>query len=241
MAKKWRAFVFFAPGLARVASRGYDSFRGNAMKPAAKKSKKDTQRQGTPTAAQVLDAALEIAEETGWDALRLRQVAAALNCPLSALLAHYRDLDAVANAWFGRAGAAMLAPVAADFYDQPGPDRLHSVIMRWFDALAPHRRISVDMLQGKLYASHPHHWVPMIFDLSRTVHWIRDMAGLDATGRRRQLEEIGLTGVFLATLAVWSRDASEGQERTRCFLRKALRRSDQLLGRLPGRRNKSSG
>ena len=210
------------------------------MKPEAKKSKKPPAKQGAPTAAQILDAALGIAEETGWDALRLRRVAALLNCPMSAVLAHYRDLDAVANAWFGRAGAAMLAPVAASFYDQSAPDRLHSIMMRWFDALAPHRRTSVQMLQGKLYASHPHHWVPMIFDLSRTVHWIRDMAGLDATGRQRQLEEIGLTGIFLATLAVWSRDRSEGQERTRSFLRKALRRSEGLLTRLPGLRNDRS-
>ena len=50
--------------------------------------------------------------------------------------------------------------------------------MRWFDALAPHREVTDQMLREKLYASHPHHWAPMIFNLSRTIHWLRDAARL---------------------------------------------------------------
>ena len=56
------------------------------------------------------------------------------------------------------------------------------------------------MIRTKLYASHPHHWVPMVFSLSRLIHWMREAAILDAGGRRRQAEEIGLTLVFLRTL-----------------------------------------
>jgi AcrR family transcriptional regulator len=172
------------------------------------------------------------AEAEGWDAVRLRRVAETLGCPLAALHGRFRDLDAVADAWFAGAGHAMVAPVDADFFDRPTPERLHFLIMRWFDALAPHRRVTAAMLRGKLYPGHPHHWAPMIFNLSRTIHWLRDAAGLDATGRRRQIEEIGLTGVFLATLAAWCRDRSDGQEKTRRRLEQALERSDRLLGRL---------
>ncbi len=186
----------------------------------------------TPTAEQILDAVLAAAETDGWDAVRLRRVAETLGCSLAQLQNRFRDLDAVADAWFARAGRAMLAPVDADFAQRPAPERLRILIMRWFDALAPHRRVSRDMLRGKLYPSHPHHWGPLIFNLSRTIHWLRDAALLDATGRRRQIEEIGLTTLFLATLSVWCRDRSEGQASTRRFLESALKRSDRLLGRL---------
>ena len=186
----------------------------------------------TPTAKQILDAVLADAEANGWDAVRLRRVAETLGCSLAALQIRFRDLDAVADAWFARAGRAMVAPVDADFPGRPAPERLQILIMRWFDALAPHRRVSRDMLRGKLYPGHPHHWGPLIFNLSRTIHWLRDAAALDATGRRRQIEEIGLTSLFLATLAVWCRDRSEGQAETRRFLESALQRSDRLLGRL---------
>jgi len=185
-----------------------------------------------PSAEQILDATLAEAEAVGWDGVRLRRVAETLGCPLAELQSHYRDLDAVADAWFNRAGQAMVAPVDADFFDRPVAERLHILIMRWFDTLAPHRRVTAAMLRGKLYPGHPHHWAPMIFNLSRTIHWLRDAAGLDATGRRRQIEEFGLTGLFLATLAHWCRDRSDGQEETRRYLETKLDRSDRLLGRL---------
>ncbi|MCZ6744668.1 MAG: TetR/AcrR family transcriptional regulator, partial [Alphaproteobacteria bacterium] len=120
------------------------------------------------------------------------------------------------------------------FADLSARERLHSVIMRWFDALAPHRRVTGQMIATKLYPSHPHHWVPLIFNLSRTIQWVRDVALLDATGRQRQVEEIGLSALFLATLAVWSRDGSSDQEETREFLRRRLAAADGLMARMWG-------
>ena len=107
-------------------------------------------------------------------------------------------------------------------------------MLRWFDALTPHRRVTAEMLAAKMWVFHPHHYVPMVFSLSRLIQWLRDAAGLDAAGRRRQLEESGLTVLFLATLAVWCRDESEGQERTKAFLRRRLERADAVMTRLFG-------
>lgn len=185
-----------------------------------------------PSADEMLDAALRRAERVGWGSLRLRELAADLEVPLSAVLVHYRDADAIADAWFRRALAAMLAPPPAGFAALPARERLRVMMLRWFDALAPHRRVTGEMLSGKLYPSHPHHWVPMIFNLSRTIHWLRDAAGLDADGRRRQLEEVGLTALFLATLRDWVRDETPDQERTRARLARRLTRSDRLMASL---------
>jgi hypothetical protein len=59
---------------------------------------------------------------------------------------------------------------------------------------------------------------------------VRDIAVLDAGSPRRQVEEIGLTGLFLATLAVWLCDDSPGQSRTRDFLGRRLAGADRLMG-----------
>ena len=128
----------------------------------------------------------------------------------------------------------MLAPPPKDFAALPAEARLHLLLMRWFDTLAPHREVTRQMLREKLYPSHPHHWVPMIFNLSRIIQWLRDAALLDAGGRRRQVEEVGLTALFLATLAVWQWDETAGQERTRAFLRRRLARADRAMVRLWG-------
>ena len=180
----------------------------------------------------IVDAALDLAEEVGWDAVRLRAVAGRLGVPLAALRAEFRDADAVANAWFGRAGAAMLAPQPKRSAALPASERIHRVMMRWFDALAPHRAVSGQMLSAKVYLPHPHHWAPLIFDVSRTVQWIREAAMLDAVGRRKQVEEIGLTLLFLAVLRRWLGDESPGQEETRAFLARRLERADGLMARL---------
>ena len=184
--------------------------------------------------ARIVDTAIELAEDVGWGNVRLREVARRLGISLAELETLYRDQDAIANAWFGRAWRAMLVPPPQDFEAMPAEERLHLIMMRWFDALASHRKVTGQMLKEKLHLPHAHHWVPMIFNLSRTIQWLRDAAILDAGGRRRQIEEIGLTMLFLATLAVWQRDRSPGQEDTRAFLRRRLAGADRAMVRLWG-------
>jgi AcrR family transcriptional regulator len=201
-------------------------------------SKRKTAPRDEELAARIVDTAIAMAEEEGWDNVRLRRVADALGITLAELGRHFRDLDAVADAWFARARAAMLAPLEPEFAGLAARERLKILIWRWFDALAPHREVTVQMLRTKMWPYHPHHYVPMIFNLSRTIQWLRDAAGLDAGGRRRQIEEIGLTGLFLTTLAVWSRDDTLGQERTRRFLDRRLARADMLMRVACGRRRR---
>lgn len=177
----------------------------------------------------ILDAALARAEETGWGALRLHDVAARLGLPLSEVRAVYRDKDAIADAWFARADAAMLAAPSKGFAPLAPPERLHRVIMTWLDALAEHRRLSGEMIAEKMWPFHPHHNIGLVLATSRTVQWIREAARLDATGRRKQTEEIGLTALFLATVAFWLNDTSAHQGRTRAWLERRLAGADRLM------------
>ncbi len=191
-----------------------------------------------PLDQRIVDGALDLAEEVGWDGLRLRRVAERLGVPFAEVLVHYRDLDAVGDAWFRRAWSAMLAAPPEGFAARPARERLHLAIMRWFDALAPHRAVTGQILAAKLYPAHPHHWVPLVFNLSRNIHWLREAALLDAVGRRRQMEEVGLTWLFLMTLAVWLRDQTPGQARTRAVLRHRLADADRAMVRVWGNTNR---
>jgi AcrR family transcriptional regulator len=179
----------------------------------------------------IVDAALELGEERGWSNVRLYLVAERAGVSLATIGAEFRDMDALANAWFARALAMVEQIPPQAMADQPAPERLHLVIMRWFDALAPHRAVAGDMLRAKLYLSHPHHWVPLIFDLSRLVHWFLDAARIASTGRERQMAEIGLTAIFAGSLRIWLRDDSAGSERTRSYLHRRLAAAGRLLPR----------
>ena len=73
----------------------------------------------------------------------------------------------------------------------------------------------------------------MVFDLSRLIHWWMDAARIASSGPRRPIAEVGLTGIFLMTLACWARDESPNQERTRRFLDRRLAGADRIMTR-PG-------
>lgn len=190
-------------------------------------------------AGRIVDAALRLGAEQGWQHDRLTPIAAHLGITVNEIRRHYADPDAIADAWFARALDAMLAPPPEGFTDQPAADRLAFLMQRWFDTLAPYRRVTAEILAAKLHPPHIHHWGPAIFHLSRKIQLLRDSAGLRATGRRRQMEEIGLTALFLATLYAWCRDESPGQERTRRRLSVWLARADRAMAafqRRPSRR-----
>ena len=146
-----------------------------------------------PLRDRIIDAAIALAEEDaggGWYDLRLHLVAPRLGVPLGAVLERFRDADAIADAWFARALRAMVREPGPDSDALPPSGRVHAALMRWFDAQAAHRRVVASMIGAKLHPSHPHHWVPMVFSLSRLIHWALDAARLDARGLPRQAEEV---------------------------------------------------
>jgi AcrR family transcriptional regulator len=198
----------------------------------ARKAKSATTAKDGDLDQRIVDRTLALAAEVGWEGVRLRRVAEDLGITLPELLSHTRDLDAVADAWFRRALDAMLVPTDMGFADLPARERVYLVMVRWFEAQRDERAVVGQMLATKLYPSHPHHWVPMIFHLSRLIQWVRDAACLDAGGKRRQVEEVGLTLLFLATLRVWVRDETEDLATTRRFLRRRLKEADTLLANL---------
>jgi AcrR family transcriptional regulator len=177
----------------------------------------------------VVNAALMIATEQGWDQVRLHEIADRTGLPLAEIGGRFRDVDAVANAWFGEARAAMLALPPDEIADLPPDARIARAFGRWLDHLASHRTVAGEIIRLKLHPSHPHHWVPMIFDLSRLVHDLLDVARVEGAGRLRQAQEIGLTGIVLATLRDWLGDDSPGQERSKRRLERRLAQAGRLL------------
>ncbi len=180
--------------------------------------------------SRIVDAAVERARSVGWGNVRLHDVADALGGSLADVRRHFRDLDAVADAWFARADAAMLAVRERPGFAALTPrERLSAVMWRWLESQSAQREVVRGMLAARLYPGHPHHNAALVLALSRTVQWVREAAHLDGAGRRRQVEEIGLTALFAATVVLWLRDESEGQARTRRFLERSLAGADRLM------------
>ena len=128
----------------------------------------------------------------------------------------------------------MLALPTEELTGRPVDERIALAFDVWLDSMAPHRQVAAEILRHKLYPSHPHHWVPLVFDLSRLVHDLLDVARVPGSGRLRQAQEVVLTAIALLTLRDWLRDDSPGQERSRHRLAQRLARAGRLARRIDG-------
>src|SRR5437868_14942518 len=100
----------------------------------------------------IVDAALERAELTSWERLRLHDVAAALAVSLNDIRAHFREKEEIVDAWFDRADAAMLAaPGRHEYALLASPERIEQALLAWLGALRPHRRVTRQTTGNKLH------------------------------------------------------------------------------------------
>lgn len=171
----------------------------------------------------IVDTALTLAQENGWESVRLHQVAEALHIPLDEIRLHFREKEEIIDAWFDHADAAMLqAREAEGFAQVTTREKLHLLIMKWLAALQPHRRVTRQMIVGKLEPGHIHYQAQGLLRVSRTVQWLREAAGISSTLPWRALEESALTAIYLATFTKWMFDESEKSQSTSHFLQESL-------------------
>ena len=182
-----------------------------------------------PTADQIVDTAVELGEQTSWEAVRLHEIAVALGITLDDVRTHFREKEDIVDAWFERADSAMLkAAQGADFPALTPRQRLHRLIMTWLGAFYPYRKTTRQMICGKLEPGHVHIQIPGLMRISRTVQLIREAASRDATYVRRALEETGLTTIYLAAFFHWMNDNSSDSTRTSQFLERCLSMAENL-------------
>ena len=174
----------------------------------------------------ILDSALALADECGWENLRLHDVAQKLDMPLSQIQSCYRQKDDLVEAWYDRADQAMLKSAeTAEFLNWDKATRIHHLLMAWLDKLATHKTVSRDMLLYKLEPAHVHLQVLGVLRISRTVQWFIEAAHSQTTHLSRIAEEVGLTSIYVLTFNYWFMDRSQNQVNTRKFLKRRLEQS----------------
>lgn len=179
-------------------------------------------------AKQILESALDLAESDSWENLHLHAIAENLGISLEQIRQYYPQKDDIVEAWFDRADQAVLTITPdPEFLNLNARERLQHVIMTWFDALSPHRRVTKQMLLYKFEFGHIHLQALGIMRISRTVQWFREAARIDSINLRRIVEETGTTGIYLLAFTKWLHDESQGSWKTREFLGRALQKGEQ--------------
>lgn len=175
---------------------------------------------------QILDTALQLAAKTGWEQLTLQQIAAALHISLADIYPHYRQKDDLVDAWFDRADLALLSAQISK--ELPASARLQQAIQHWLAALAPYHKLTGQMLLYKLEPGHIHLQLGGILRISRTVQWLREAAGLTASGAARIGQELALSSLFVAVFIYWLNDSSKAQQHSLKILQRKLQWGDAV-------------
>ena len=187
-------------------------------------------------ADRILDAALFLGEQRGWDAVHVYDIADHMQIGLGEIERHYRNKDEIAEAWFRRADNALAACA-----NEPGwmelsvRERLSRAIRAWFGALEAHKGLTVEMLRYKVQPDHIHLVIQGVLRTSATVQWVREAARVPSKGLRRELEEPVLTAIFLSTMALWLVERTAGTPRTWAWLEARLRDAERIAQRLDSR------
>lgn len=156
------------------------------------------------TTDRLLDTALGLGMEHGWESLSLSDIAHCLHVPMTDIYRLIRQKDDLAEYLFDRADRYMLAETAQQYFQQASRYvRLQALITAWLETLAPYRPIVREMLYYKLEPGHIHLQVLGLLRISRTVQWMLHAASMKDTGLRRINEEIILTNLYLAAFSYW--------------------------------------
>lgn len=175
----------------------------------------------------IVEVALQLAERSSWDRIHLYEVAREMGVSLADIHRHFPNKDALAEAWFDLADAALLRLAQTPGWLQlPQRKRLQFAYAAWLDALSGHRRVTREMIGYRLQPEHVHLQVRGVLRVSDTVQWIREVAMLPEVGWRREAAETVLTTIFLTVFARWLFDESPGGRSTEVLLRRLLNAAD---------------
>ncbi|MBB3897107.1 TetR family transcriptional regulator [Roseococcus suduntuyensis] len=160
----------------------------------------------------------------GWSALTMRAVAAEAGITLAELRARFASPLEMLRAHAAAVDAAVIEGTMEDD-TSTARDRLFDVLMRRLDMLQPNRagvvRLMHDLPRDPFLAL----WLAT--EQPRTMRWMLEAAGLEATGPKGALRAHGLGVIWLATLRAWEKDESEDLSATMAALDRALDQADK--------------
>jgi len=186
-------------------------------------------KQATPDTddvrARIVAAAFDLAATDGWGRADLFRIAAATGVSLADVHAEFPAKAMMIDAFMMGIDQVVLAAGPADA-DDSARDRLFEVLMRRFDALAPHKagvaavfRDCCDPTVGLI-------GLPCFL---RSMAWMVEAAGLSSGGVFGAARAAGLGAVYANALRVWLRDDQPDMAKTMAALDRGLGRADALV------------
>ncbi|MBI1301869.1 MAG: TetR family transcriptional regulator [Alphaproteobacteria bacterium] len=177
--------------------------------------------------AQIVQAALDLAVERGWEQTSLRDIAEKAGLSLTELFDHVEDktdILVLLGRQIDRKVIENMSPTLSE--ESVIRDRLFDVMMDRYDALNDHREGIKAILESFKYD--PKQAVISLPHLCRSMAWMMEGAGIDTNGISGAVKVTGLTGIYVKVLKTWMEDETSDLSKTMAALDKALERSERV-------------
>jgi AcrR family transcriptional regulator len=185
-------------------------------------------------ADRIIDAALDCIEAQGWRSLSLAVIAAAADLPILRVYRVFPSKAAILCGFLRRVDEAVLAAPLDTQDDERPRDRVFDLLMRRFDALAPHKG-ALTVLRREL-PTDPPAALGVAHAGLRSMRWMLEAAGI-RTGGIGGIVAVKLTAAaYFAASRVWLRDDSADLAPTMATLDQRLRGIERWYGNPRGRR-----
>ncbi len=186
----------------------------------SKKTLKDT----------VIEVSLQLAVDRGWTHVALQDIAQEAGVSLAEMFDHFEDKTDVLVALGRRIDRQVLEHAGEGQSDESPRDRLFDVLMARFDVLNENRAGLVAILSS--FRLDPKQAVISMPHLCRSMSWMLESAGVEASGIKGAIKVAGLTALYLKILKTWCTDDSTDMAKTMAALDKELGRVERWANSL---------
>jgi len=179
----------------------------------------------------LITAAFRLAGESGWRKLNVPDAARVAGLSLAEARGRFPSRGSILVRFGVLADQVALLDAPSE---GPVRDRLFDLLMRRFDALQAHRAGIKALLHA--LPTDPAAALLLAFASKRSMRWMLQTAGVNATGPRGELQVRGLLAVWLWGVRAWDKDESEDLSGTMAAVDTALQRAEEAASWLHGDR-----
>ena len=177
-------------------------------------------------AQSIIDAALALARTRAWRTVSLSDIADQAGVSLAQVYAAFPSKAAIVGGFMKRIDRQVLGAGAVDA-TEAARDRLFEVLMRRFDALAPHKDAVAAILGG--LCTEPAAALAQVPRVLCSMAWMLEAARLPADGLIGLVRIEGLALIYANALRVWLTDDTPDMAKTMAALDQGLRRAERLV------------
>jgi AcrR family transcriptional regulator len=177
----------------------------------------------------VVDALMTLASNRPWDDIELADLAEAARITLADLRDLFPSKGAVLGAFSRRIDRQVLQGTTTELAEEPARERVFDVMMRRFDAMAPHRTALRRIIHA--LRRDPVALVALNRAGLNSMRYMLAAAGVSTEGPLGNLKLQGAVIVFANTMQTWLEDDDPALARTMARLDRELRRGERVLER----------